>query len=223
MHESIRVGIVDDQQLILTGLTAILNNWENFEVVFESENGYSVVERLTSTEHPPQVMLVDLSLPPNGQEEYSGIQLTLDLRKHFPDLKILILTVQDDPITTADLIEKGAHGFLSKNCSPDELRMAIVAVCNQGSYFNERTLDAIQKRLNNQLKVPKNDNALTNREVEILQLICQQFTAEEIGNRLFISPKTVNGHRNNLLQKTGSRNINGLVMYAIKHGFSEVI
>ncbi len=204
-------------------MKAILGNWPNLEVVFESAEGYSVIERLKALKELPDVMLVDLSLPPNGKIEYTGVELTRDLSEHFPQVKIIILSVHDDENFIARLIEQGAHGYLVKDCDPQEVYDAIFSVHTKGSYINERTLRAIQRNMGKKSKPAKSFADITKREVEILKLTCQQHTAEEIAEKLFISVKTVNGHRNNLLQKTGSRNVTGLVIYAIKNNLVDVI
>lgn len=223
MGYHIKIGIVEDQHLVLSGFKTIINGWQGMEVVFGSENGYSVTKRLAKMETLPDILLVDIQLPNKGDLIYSGAHLTRDLRLEYPQIKVLILSVQDDPVTIADLIERGAHGFLSKSCSPNELHAAIEAIQTQGSYVNARTLEALQRRLNEgKSHKDANSDELTSREIEVLCLICQQLTADEIGEKLFISAKTVNGHRNNLLQKTGSRNITGLVMYAVKRGLVEI-
>jgi DNA-binding NarL/FixJ family response regulator len=132
-------------------------------------------------------------------------------------MKILVLSVHEDENFINQLIEYGAHGYLVKDCNPQEVYDAIIAAYNKGSYVNERTLKAIQKRMSGKIKTRKPDMQISRREEEILQLVCQQCTAEEIAAKLYISVKTVNGHRTNLLQKTGSRNVTGLVLYAIKN------
>ncbi len=223
MEKHIRIGLVDDQLLVRSGFKTLIQNWEDIEVVFESGDGHSVIETLKALNNRPHILLVDIRLPDKDGLSYSGLRLTLDLQRHFPDIKILIVSVQDDPVTIASIIECGAHGFLSKDCSPEELQVAIRTLSQSGSYINEQTLKALQGRLSKGTKTSVlNMDELTDREVEVIKLICQQLTAEEIGEKLFISPKTVNGHRNNLLQKTGSRNITGLVMYAIKTGLVEI-
>jgi len=223
MHEHIYIGLIDDQLLVRSGFKTIIEGWEHMDVIFESENGHSVLNQLCKLDTLPDILLVDLHLPNWGDRVYSGAHLTTDLREQFPEIRILILSVEDHPATIASLIEKGAHGFLSKGCAPEELRRAIESIQQHGSYINEKTLTALQRRLNQGNGKPafKTDE-LTDRELDVLRLICQQLTAEEIGEELFISPKTVNGHRNNLLQKTGSRNITGLVMYAVKKGLVEI-
>ncbi len=192
-------------------------------MVFESADGYSVIDKLNTSSLIPHVMLVDLSLPPQGQKEFSGLEVAQALTEAFPEMKILILSVHEDENFITRLIERGAHGYLVKDSNPQEVYDAIVSIHNKGSYINERTLKAIQHNMGKKIKPRRMPVQITRREEEILQLVCQQYTAEEIGERLFISVKTVNGHRNNLLQKTGSRNVTGLVMYAIKNNIVQLL
>lgn len=224
MEKQITIGLVEDQLLIRTGIKNLIDTWDDLHVTYESEKGYSVPKELAAMSELPDILLVDLKLPNWGDRVYSGAHLTTDIREQFKDIKIIILSVQDDPVTIVDLIEKGAHGFLPKSCSPSELRNAILSVYHHGSYINDYTLQALYNRLNTSKQASTSDTpeTITGREIDVLRLICQQLTAEEIGKKLFISPKTVNGHRNNLLHKTGSRNITGLVMYAVRHGLVEV-
>ncbi len=220
----IPIGLIDDQLLFRKGLKSILESWPELQVVYEAGEGYTVLDNLAQQTIMPEVMLVDLSLPPNGDQEFSGLDVTLALQQAYPEMKVLILSVHDDPYYIAQLIEQGARAYMVKDCDPEELHEAIVAVHEHGSYINERTLKAIRDRLKSGKSTRQPVNTpLTKREEEIIKLICMQLTAEEIGERLFISPKTVNGHRNNLLQKTGSRNVTGLVIYAIKHQLVSVL
>jgi two-component system response regulator NreC len=225
MSEKIYIGLVEDQSLFREGVKAILAYWENVEVIFESENGYSVIEKLNSAQQIPNVLLVDLSLPANGDKEFSGMDVTDVVLNAFPEVKILILSVHQDENFIAQLIERGAHGYLVKDCDPQELHEAITAVHTKGSYVNERTLKAIQNNMGrkNKPKAMINMNIqLTRREEEVLNLLCHQNTSEEIAEKLFISVKTVNGHRNNLLQKTNSRNTAGLVIFALKNNLVDL-
>lgn len=219
MQEKIRIGLVEDQFLFREGMKALLAAYPEFEVTFECPEGYSVVTEITLMPEKPHVLLVDLSLPADGTREYSGRHVTEDVRKVFPDIRIIILSVHDDENFIAQLIEHGAHGYLVKDTDPQEVREAILTVHQKGSYINERTLRAIQRNLGAKSKPAQNNPlvSLTRREEEILQLICRQLTTEEIAEKLFISAKTVNGHRNNLLQKTGAKNVAGLVMFAVKN------
>ncbi len=223
MEEIIRIGLVEDQFLFREGMKAILSTWPDIDVSFESAEGYTVLDKLSKSTQVPDVMLVDLSLPPNGQIEYGGRELTIALTEAYPEMKILILSVHDDENFINQLIECGAHGYLVKDCNPQEVYEAIKSVHTKGSYINERTLKAIQRNMGKKPVAKKINTQITKREEEILQLVCKQYTAEEIAEKLFISVKTVNGHRKNLLQKTGSRNVTGLVLYAVKNNIISVI
>src|SRR5471030_322051 len=220
---TIKIGIVEDQLLFREGIKAILNNWDNFSIVFESADGYSVIEKLNAAAILPDVMLVDLSLPPIDKKEYSGLHVTFAMAELYPTIKVLILSVHDDENFISEMVKNGAHGYLVKDCDPQELHDAIESVHKKGSYINARTLKAIQNNMARKVKPKKLLANISAREEEILQLTCQQYTAEEIANKLFISVKTVNGHRNNLLIKTGSRNVTGLVIYAIKNNIVSLV
>lgn len=220
MEHKISIGLVEDQFLFRQGMKAILAAWNNLEVVFESPDGYSVVEKLKHAPSLPDVMLVDFSLPPNPQDkkEFTGRDVVVALRASYPDIKTIILSVHEDENFIADAIEHGAHGYLVKDSDPGEVFDAIQAAYTKGSYINERALKALQKNLNRKTKSkPAPDARLTRREEEVLELICKQLTAEQIAEKLFISVKTVNGHRMNLLEKTGAKNTAGLVIYAIRN------
>lgn len=217
MEETIKIGLVNDQVLFRKGIKTILGSWNNLEVVFEAGEGFTVIESLKLAKQLPDVMLIDLSIPSNRANEYSSEQLTIDLCKHFPTIKIIILSFQQDKNYIAHLIKIGAYGYLEKDCDPMEVYNAIVTVHTNGSFINPMTLQTNQRNVGEKSMLKKPFSDITKREVEILQLTCQQYTADEIAEKLFISVKTVNGHRTNLRQKTGSRNVIGLVIYAIKH------
>ncbi len=223
METRIKVGIVEDQQLFRDGMKAIINGWQDTEMTFESPDGFSTLERMQKANKLPDVMLVDLSLPPQGHEDFNGWRVIRVLKLNYPELKILVLTAHRDPYLMAQMIEEGADGYLLKDGDAEEVHEAIVTVHRRGSYINQETLQAIQGKLGGKIRTPKIHEDLTKREVEVLKLVCQQMTAGEIAEKLFISEKTVNGHRNNLLQKTGSRNVTGLVMYAVKNRLIDVV
>lgn len=213
-----RIGLVEDQFLFRQGMRAILQTQPGFQVVFESAEGYTVVDKLKASTMLPDVMLVDLSLPPLDKEEFGGKEVTLALRNHFPEIKIIILSGHEDENFIADLIGSGAHGYLIKDSDPSEVFDAIDAVNSKGSYINPRALKAIQHQANRKRVSPALNTPLTRREEEVLQLICLQLTSEEIADKLSISIKTVHGYRISLLEKTNSINVAGLTLYAIKNG-----
>lgn len=223
---AIKVGIVDDHALFRRGLRNILSNWKEIEVIFEASEGYSVINQLRKVDVIPDVMLVDLTLPANENVEFSGREVTLALKKYFPEIKVIILSGHDEENFITELIECGANGYLVKDSDPDEVFEAVSIAFHKGSYINSRALKAIQNNMNKKISGSKSSNLvvedLTTREIEILQLICMQLTTEEMAVKLNISPKTVNGHRNKLLQKTGAQNVAGLVLHAVKYGYVKV-
>lgn len=223
MNHAIQIGLVEDQLLFRQGIKSILNSSPDFNVIFESADGHSVLKKLAQLSTLPDVMLVDISLPPLGAQAYSGADLTQALHLAYPDMKVIILSVHDEESFIADLIELGAHGYLVKDCDPQEMYEAIVAVHTRGTYINDRSLKALLQHRGRSRPKPKQLIEITKREEEVLALICQQLTTEEIAEKLFISTKTVNGHRNNLLQKTGSRNVTGLVLYAVKNNIIPLV
>lgn len=223
MESPIKIGIIEDQLLFREGLKAILRSWPYFSIVFETDEGFSAANKLSAMKDLPDVLLVDLSLPPHEKKEFSGLHVTMTVAELFPTIKVLILSVHDDENFIVELIKNGAHGYLVKDSNPEEVHDAIVSVHKNGSYINSQTLKAIQGSMGKKLKPKKLAVQISAREEEVLQLICQQYTAEEIAEKLFLSVKTVNGHRNNLLAKTGSRNVAGLVVYAIKNDIVKLV
>lgn len=224
MTVPLAVGLVEDQLLFREGMKAILNSWPDIQVVFEAGDGHRIVDELQILDPRPDVLLLDLSLPPLGDKAMTGMEITRLLRAAFPEMKILILSMYHDENFIARLIENGAHGYLVKDSSPKEVHHAIVTVHTTGSYINALTLKAIQRSMTRKSRMDQTilPIPLSGREKEVLTLICQQLTSEEISEKLFLSVKTVNGHRNNLLQKTAARNTAGLVLFAIKNGLVEV-
>ncbi|WP_316839807.1 response regulator transcription factor [Pedobacter gandavensis] len=220
LQNTIHIGLIEDQHIFREGIKALVAGWPQIEVTFETAEGYTIVEKLKSSSPLPDVLLVDYSLPPQGDIEFNGVHVIQAVSTHFPDIKIIVLSMHEDEHFIARMIENGARGHLVKDSDPDEVRLAILSVHEKGSYINERTLRAIQNNMGKKPKVSRDGNGLiqiSKREKEVLDLICRQYKTEEIAEKLFISSKTVDGHRNNLLQKTDSRNTAGLVVYALRN------
>jgi DNA-binding NarL/FixJ family response regulator len=219
--DKIRISLVDDQQLFRHGLAGLIQSVPEFELVAEAENGRVMLETLKELPELPHIALVDMHMP-----EMNGVELNEVLQKEYPSIKVLILSVYDQERFISKMIEAGACGYLTKNCEISELVTAIQSTYKTGFYFNNATLQAMRKAaqfkdsdIRNISNIPIE---LTSRESEILQLLCQENTNAEIGEKLYISVRTVEGHRNNLLAKTGCRNTAGLVIFAIKHNLFDI-
>lgn len=217
MQKTIRYAIVDDHPTFRKGVIAVLEHTPFLKLVLEAENGRDLLNNLPKAK--PDIILLDLKMP-----EMDGIEATIEIRKQNSDVKIIIITMHDDEKYVIHLMEIGANGYLLKNAEPDEIKMAITAAYENGYYFNDFVNKALLKKVvhKNQLKPVFNKNIeLTSREIEVLKLICQGLTANEIAKLIFLSPRTVEGIRTKLLEKIGVKNTAGLVMYAVKNGIVE--
>lgn len=214
----IRVAIADDHKLFCEGIRFLIDQMENVTLLFEVGDGKELLEVLKS--QLPDVLLLDLDMP-----EVDGIEALKQIRSELPELGIIILTMHSDSKMIAHLMELGANGYLMKDTSPEELERAICRVNQEGFYFNKEVSEAMLGGLKNQnRKKPtlKYNVSLTRREVEVLELICQEYTAKEIADKLFISPRTAEGHRRSLIEKLGVKNTAGLIVKVIKEGIIEV-
>ena len=211
----INIAIAEDQVLFRKGLISLLNTFNTVSVCIEAGNGEELLENLSKNSDTIHICLIDLNMP-----VLNGIETMKQIRKLYPSIKNIILTIHEEEKYIHKLIEEGANAYLAKNTEPVELEEALHAVIKQDYYFN----DASIKAMHNNLQGKKNKSIytssidLTRREKEILNLICQEFTSQEIAQKLFISESTANGHRNNLLLKIGCKNTAGLVLFAIKNG-----
>jgi len=210
----IKVAVTDDHQLIINGLKDILSAADGIEFA----NGYLTIEetRKGLTKNTTDVLLLDVNLP-----DGDGIQYCKELTKEHPNLKVIALTSYDQSIMVKNMMRNGASGYLLKNTSKQELLKAIETVCNGGRFLQpeleRRLLDESFGSAPQQGYIP----TLTRREKEVLELILEEMTSAEIADKLFISQKTVETHRLNLIQKMGVRNTAGLVKEAINKGMVE--
>jgi DNA-binding NarL/FixJ family response regulator len=209
------VMVADDHTLFRKGVVSILRENETIHVAGEAASGKELLEMISHA--PPQVALVDLRMP-----DGDGYYVLENVKTTYPDLKTIVISMYDDDGTILKSVESGANGFLSKFADPHEIFTAIDSVVETGIYFNERTNKALVNQLMKRKKIApmvlKNEIKLSEREVEIIQLICKEFTNEEIGKRVFLSPRTIEGIRQRLILKVGARNVIGLIVFAASKG-----
>ncbi|WP_316822068.1 response regulator transcription factor [Pedobacter gandavensis] len=220
--EYIRIAIVDDQNIFRQSLALLIHSVPNFKLLADSGNANDFLESLKTLSSLPQVLLLDMNMP-----GMNGIELNDILRVNYPEIKVVILSVHAQERLIAKMVAAGASAYLIKNCDKEELIAAINTVHHTGFYINKQTLLAIQSAENQRYKSTKKLSSmsvdLTDRELEILLLICKEYSSTEIAEKLFLSARTVEGHRNNLLLKTQCRNTAGLVLYAVKNQLVELI
>ncbi len=213
----IKLAIADDYKIFREGLKVGLSSDDNLDVMMEADNGEELLKAMETT--VPDVIIMDLKMP-----IMDGMEATKLIRKKHPSVKVLVVTMYEDDKFIIHLMENGANGYLLKNAEPDEIRKSIYAVHENGYYFNDLVNKALLKKLvlKNNLKPSFNQNVeLTERELEVLKLICEEKTAAEIAKEIFLSPRSVEGIRQRLIEKVGVRNTAGLVMFAIKNGIVE--
>jgi len=209
----IKIAIADDYKIYRDGLKVGLAADDNLQVVLEADNGEDLLNGLK--ENAADVIIMDLKMP-----IMDGMEATKEVRKKFPSIKVLVVTMYEDDKFIIHLMENGANGYLLKNADSDEIRKAIYAVHENGYYFNDLVNKALLKRLvlKGNIKPSFNQDVdFTERELEVLKLICEEKTAAEIGKEIFLSPRSVEGIRTRLIEKIGVRNTAGLVMFAIKN------
>ena len=214
MKSKIKIILVDDEILFRKGISFLLEREKNLEIIFEASNGDELISYLKSNNNHPDIIMMDLKMP-----LINGIEATKIIRKDFPEIKIIALTSYDSKSFIANMIDVGAVSYLIKNATPQDLLSTINEVALKGFYYTDYIMEIIKEDVLTNKKVKSNfdSNFLTKREIEVLKLICFQKSTAEIAEQLFISPRTVEGHRNNLLLKTESRNIAGLVVYAVQN------
>lgn len=212
MKLPIRLAIVDDQNLFRKGMIAMIKDFPEFEVVIEAENGEDLLEQLKKKR--VDVILLDIQMP-----VMDGIEATERLQGKYDGTKIIIITMHNEEGFIHHLISKGANGFLLKNSDIEIVADAIYGVLENGYYFNDSISRAMVKGLVNSKKIRPTfkEVSLSEREIEIIQLISKEMTNKEISEKLFVSVRTIDGHKERILQKTKAKNSIGIVMYAMRH------
>lgn len=209
----IKVLIADDHKIFRDGIRSILEKEKDLEVVDEAANGREVLERLESTKVDVIILDLDIGKP-------TGIEVTSIISEKYPDVKVLILSMIGLHDFVIQALETGATGYILKNTGKDEVITAIRSVAKGDSYFSKEVSSILVEQLHKPRTIKKRSEGipLTAREIEVLQLIAQEFSNPEIARKLFISIRTVDTHRRNLLEKLGLKNTAGLVKYALSKG-----
>lgn len=216
-HHKVKIIIVDDHEIIRDGIKALLSNTEHIEIVGEASNGKEAIKILKEY-CDVDLVLMDISMP-----IMNGIDATKYISANFTNLKVLTLTMHDDDVHIIKMLQAGALGYVFKTTGKNELVEAINTIADGESYFTKEASKAIMQHfMKNKVNSKKSARSpllhLTKREKEVLILITDELTNLEIADKLFLSHRTIDTHRRNLLQKLGVKNTAGLVKYALKHG-----
>lgn len=218
--QKISIAITDDDKLISQLLKDFLGNSGTYDILFTASDGEELIEQLNKPKAIiPEVLLLDLKM-----KGMNGVDTIQHLKIHFPDIKIIVISSFYQDSFMGFLFKTGAAAFVPKEISPDHLRQIINTVHHQGIYFTDEQVSKVREQISSKSPKPalNDESELSKREVDVLKLICLQKTAKEIGELLFITTKTVEGHRNSLFAKTGAKNVVGLVIYALQNNIIEI-
>ncbi len=209
----IKLGIADDHQIFRKGVILSMRSYTNMKFVMEAENGQELIDKIP--EFMPDVILCDLKMPIKD-----GIDATKIITRDFPSIRVIILTMFEDERFVGHLMDCGAAGYLLKNTDPAEIKRAIMDVVRTGFYLNPFVNKVlIKKNYSKQKFNPSltSEVVLTDKEKEVLTLVCMEFTATEIAAKMDISPRTVEAIKDRLMERFGVKNSVGLVFYAMKN------
>ena len=218
--DKIRILLADDHPLIRSGIVTLLQSYKDFEIVGEAQDGEEAVEKTKVLK--PDVLIIDLSMP-----KLSGIEATGIITKKHPDVKVLVLTMHENEEYVYQILKSGAGGYVLKSAGKEELSAAIRAVAKGEKFFSPRVSEIMAesyvRRKERGETLSKGEMIpLTRREKEILRLVVTGLTNQQIADQLCISPRTVDTHRTNIMQKLDIHDVANLVRYAIEHGMTSL-
>lgn len=211
----IKLILADDEELFRVGMSHILSKDPEIDIVFQASNGKELLEYLATCEDLPDMIIMDIKMP-----ELNGVEATKTIHVVYPEISIIALTTYNTKPFIRNMIDVGAAAYLVKNSPTHKVIHTIKQVFYNGFYYDSYVMEAVKGLKNSdksELKTVFDEDFITQREKEVLELICLQKTSQEIADTLFISKRTVEVHRKNLLEKTGVKNLAGLVVFAIQN------
>lgn len=210
----IKILIADDHQLFADGIKSLLQASKDIEVLYMATNGQEALTIIENNPNAVDLILTDVSMP-----LLSGIDLCKAIKNKFPKIKVLIISMFNNATVVKESVLAEADGYLLKTSSKEYFFTAIHRLLEDGTYYDEKILPIIYNQFTKEKESEAQKSVLTERETEVLKLIAQEFTSNEIAEKLFISKKTVDNHRHNILEKTNSKSTIGLLKYAIKNNY----
>jgi DNA-binding NarL/FixJ family response regulator len=210
MDKELKIVIADDHQMFIDGVRSLLSKEKELIFVHEAANGEDALSFIRKNEI--DLLITDISMP-----GMSGTELTRIIKNEFPQVKVLVLTMFADPAIINDILQSEAEGYILKNTGKQELLSAISRIMDDGTFYSNEVMNLMLKHNRKKASETVKKEELTERETEILKLVCEEYTTAGIAEKLFISPRTVDTHRKNILEKTQSKTIVGLIKYAFEN------
>ncbi|MEO7801973.1 MAG: response regulator transcription factor [Ginsengibacter sp.] len=209
------VVLVDDHVLLRNGLANLIESFADYKVLFQADNGKDFTEKLNS-KVLPEIVLMDINMP-----EMDGYETCMWLKYNQPDVKVLALSMYDNENSIIKMFQAGAKGYILKDSDPSVLKAAMYDILTKGFYYSEMVTGKLIRKINESDDRDKKSaslNKLKENEITFLKLVCSELTYKEIADKMFLSPRTIDGYRDDLFQKLNVKTRVGLVMFAIKHG-----
>jgi DNA-binding NarL/FixJ family response regulator len=215
MQSKANIVLVDDHILLRNGLCALINSFADYKVIFEANNGQDFIRKMQNSDLP-EIVLMDINMP-----EMDGYETTAWLKAHHPQVKVLALSMYDNESAIIRMFKAGARGYILKDSDPFELEAALHSLITKGYYYTEM----VTGRLIHSINAMDDDDSgvrgliqLNEKETNFLKLVCTELTYKEIADKMFLSPRTIDGYRDTLFEKLNVKTRVGLAMYAIKYG-----
>jgi DNA-binding NarL/FixJ family response regulator len=212
-----KIAIADDHLLIAKAISSIIEDFKNFEVLYEAENGKVLIDKLSVKKNIPDIVLLDISMP-----VMDGFATAQWLKQNHPEILIMALSVQDDDESLIKMIKAGAKGYLHKNAHPAELEKALESLATKGMYYPDWVTSRVFAKLAVDNGAADNTGvSITEREKEFLTYTVTEMNYKEIAEKMFCSPRTVESYRDSLFEKLDLKTRVGLAVYALKNGLAQ--
>lgn len=208
--------IVDDHQMFIDGIKGLLIGQDKYEIIAEANDGFKALEILEKEHETIDVVISDLSMP-----EMPGTELVKKIKSLYHDIKVLVLSMHNNRETVGEILMAEAEGYILKNTGKKELLTALDRLTDNSTFFSNDVMSIMFEKVRKEKKITEETKQLTERELEILKLIVQELSSEEIAEKLFISRRTVDTHRKHILHKTESKTIVGLIKFAYRNELVE--
>ncbi len=215
MDNTVNILIVDDHQMFIDGIIALLRNEKRFKITGQATSAQKALEILLN--NTADIVITDISMP-----GMNGIELTKIIKNKYPATKVLVLTMYNDHDVANEIMMGEAEGFILKNTGKTELVTALQTIADNGTFYSRDVLTLLMQKVKTDKKAETETINLTQREKEVIQLICQEMSSSQIAEKLFISKRTVDAHRANIYEKTGCKTIISLIKFAVKNHLAQV-
>lgn len=212
--QTVNLLIADDHQVFIDGLKIHIQKDKRFKVIAEALNGRDALEKIKTQNI--DLIITDISMP-----EMDGVELTRMVKKDFPEIKIFVLTMHNDRETVSEILMAEADGYVLKNTNKNQLLEALNSIADGNTYYSKEILSIMMEKVRKEKKQEEETRELSEREIEVLRLIAQEYSSEQIAEKLFISRRTVDTHRLHIFEKTKAKTIVGLIKFAIRNGLVE--